>query len=81
VRDVSQFRHGIPCVDWLARWSSGLIQTCSGPAFVLGRSLLTDRFGLVAIDGKTPRRSHNRKHQVRLFNLHMMAKGDRENFC
>jgi predicted transposase YbfD/YdcC len=61
LRGFSDFHHGVPCADWLRalmnRIDPGLFQACFR-AWVA--ESFPDRLDLVAIDGKTSRRSHNR---------------------
>jgi predicted transposase YbfD/YdcC len=61
LRRFSDFHHGVPCADWLRalmnRIDPGLFQACFR-AWVA--ESFPDRRDLVAIDGKTSRRSHNR---------------------
>jgi predicted transposase YbfD/YdcC len=61
LRRFSDFHHGVPCADWLRalmnRVDPDLFQACFR-AWVA--ESFPDRLDLVAIDGKTSRRSHNR---------------------
>jgi predicted transposase YbfD/YdcC len=62
LQGFSEFYHGIPCADWLRsvmnRLDPELFQDCFS-SWV--EACWPDKLGLVAIDGKTSRRSHNRK--------------------
>ena len=61
LRRFSDFHHGVPCADWLRalmnRVNPELFQACFR-AWVA--ACFPGRLGLVAIDGKTSRRSHDR---------------------
>jgi DDE_Tnp_1-associated len=61
LRRFSDFHHGVPCADWLRtlmnRVDPELFQACFR-AWVA--ESFPDRLDLVAIDGKTSRRSHDR---------------------
>jgi predicted transposase YbfD/YdcC len=62
LRRFSEFHHGIPCADWLRtvmnRIDPDLFMTCFSSWVA---ECWPDKLNLVAIDGKTSRRSHNRK--------------------
>jgi len=62
LRKFCEFHHGIPCADWLRtvmnRINSDLFMACF-TSWVA--ECWPDKLDLVAIDGKTSRRSHNRK--------------------
>lgn len=62
LRGFAEFHFGIPCVDWLRcvmnRINPELFRACF-TAWV--EECWPDKLDLVAIDGKTSRRSHNRK--------------------
>jgi predicted transposase YbfD/YdcC len=62
LRGFSEFHHGIPCVDWLRtimnRIDPDLFTACFSSWVA---ECWPDKLDLVAIDGKTSRRSHNRK--------------------
>jgi predicted transposase YbfD/YdcC len=62
LRGFAEFHFGIPCADWLRtvmnRIDPDLFRACF-TAWVA--ECLPDKLDLVAIDGKTSRRSHNRK--------------------
>lgn len=62
LRRFSEFYHGIPCADWLRtvmnRIDPGLFAACFSSWVT---ACWPDRPDLVAIDGKTSRRSHDRK--------------------
>jgi hypothetical protein len=61
LRRFSDFHHGMPCADWLRalmnRVDPELFQACFRTWVAAS---FPDRLDLVAIDGKTSRRSHNR---------------------
>jgi predicted transposase YbfD/YdcC len=63
LRRFSEFYHGIPCVDWLRtvmnRIDPDLFAACFSSWVA---ECWPNRADLVAIDGKTSRRSHDRKH-------------------
>src|SRR3984957_18783204 len=62
LRGFAEFHHGIPCADWLRtvmnRINPGLFMACFSSWVA---DCWPDKLDLVAIDGKTSRRSHNRK--------------------
>jgi predicted transposase YbfD/YdcC len=62
LRGFSEFHHGIPCADWLRtvlnRIDPDLFMACFSSWVA---ECWPDKLSLVAIDGKTSRRSHNRK--------------------
>jgi predicted transposase YbfD/YdcC len=62
LRGFSEFHYGIPCADWLRtmmnRVDPDLFMACFSSWVA---ECWPDKLGLVAIDGKTSRRSHNRK--------------------
>ena len=62
LRGFAEFHFGIPCVDWLRtvmnRIDPDLFKACFSSWVA---ECWPDKLGLVAIDGKTSRRSHNRK--------------------
>jgi len=62
LRRFSEFHHGIPCADWLRtvmnRIDPDLFMACFSSWVA---ECWPDKLNLVAIDGKTSRRSHNRK--------------------
>jgi len=62
LRGFAEFHFGIPCADWLRcvmnRIDPELFRDCF-TSWVA--ECWPDQFGLVAIDGKTSRRSHNRR--------------------
>jgi predicted transposase YbfD/YdcC len=62
LRGFAEFHYGIPCADWLRtvmnRINPDLFMACFS-AWVA--ECWPDKLDLVAIDGKTSRRSHNRK--------------------
>jgi predicted transposase YbfD/YdcC len=62
LRGFSEFHHGIPCADWLRtvvnRIDPDLFMACFSSWVA---ECWPDKLDLVAIDGKTSRRSHNRK--------------------
>src|SRR5712671_2199777 len=62
LRGFAEFHYGIPCADWLRvvmnRIDPELFQACFSSWVA---ECWPDKLHLVAIDGKTSRRSHNRK--------------------
>jgi predicted transposase YbfD/YdcC len=62
LRRFSEFHHGIPCADWLRtvmnRIDPDLFMACFSSWVA---ECWPEKLNLVAIDGKTSRRSHNRK--------------------
>jgi predicted transposase YbfD/YdcC len=62
LRGFCEFHHGIPCADWLRtvmnRVDPDLFTACFSSWVA---ECWPDKLNLVAIDGKTSRRSHNRK--------------------
>jgi predicted transposase YbfD/YdcC len=62
LRGFAEFHYGIPCADWLRtvmnRIDSELFMACFSSWVA---ECWPDKLHLVAIDGKTSRRSHNRK--------------------
>jgi predicted transposase YbfD/YdcC len=62
LRGFAEFHHGIPCADWLRtmmnRVDPDLFAACFSSWVA---ECWPDKLDLVAIDGKTSRRSHNRK--------------------
>jgi predicted transposase YbfD/YdcC len=62
LRGFAEFHHGIPCADWLRtlmnRIDPGVFMACFSSWVA---ECWPDKLHLVAIDGKTSRRSHNRK--------------------
>src|SRR6267154_1439000 len=62
LRGFAEYHHGIPCADWLRcvmnRINPRLFQACFSSWVA---ACWPDKLDLVAIDGKTSRRSHNRK--------------------
>jgi hypothetical protein len=62
LRCFAEFHHGIPCADWLRalmnRIDPDLFMACFSSWVA---ACWPDKLDLVAIDGKTSRRSHNRK--------------------
>jgi predicted transposase YbfD/YdcC len=62
LRGFAEFHYGIPCVDWLRtvmnRIDPDLFKACFSSWVA---ECWPDKLGLIAIDGKTSRRSHNRK--------------------
>jgi predicted transposase YbfD/YdcC len=62
LRGFAEFHHGIPCTDWLRtmmnRVDPDLFTACFSSWVA---ECWPDKLNLVAIDGKTSRRSHNRK--------------------
>ncbi len=72
LRQFSDFHHGVPC----ARWLRDLVN-CVDPALFAGcfkswiAALWPDRHDLIAIDGKTSRRTHD--HRKGLKALHTLS--------
>jgi predicted transposase YbfD/YdcC len=62
LRGFAEFHHGIPCTDWLRsvmnRINPDLFMACFSSWVA---ECWPEKLDLVAIDGKTSRRSHNRK--------------------
>ena len=70
LQSFSEFYFGIPCADWLRsvmnRLDPNLFRDCF-TSWVA--ACWPDKLGLVAIDGKTSRRSHNRKTDQKALHL------------
>jgi predicted transposase YbfD/YdcC len=70
LRRFSEFYHGIPCADWLRtvmnRIDPDLFAACFSSWVA---ECWPQRADLVAIDGKTSRRSHDRKHGQKALHL------------
>jgi predicted transposase YbfD/YdcC len=70
LRDFGEFHYGIPCPDWLRtvmnRIDPDLFKACFSSWVAEG---WPDKLDLVAIDGKTSRRSHNRKSGQKALHL------------
>jgi predicted transposase YbfD/YdcC len=70
LRGFSEFYHGIPGADWLRslmnRLDPDLFMACFSSWVA---TCWPDKLGLVAIDGKTSRRSHNRKTDQKALHL------------
>jgi predicted transposase YbfD/YdcC len=70
LRRFSEFYHGIPCADWLRtvmnRIDPDLFAACFSSWVA---ECWPNRPDLVAIDGKTSRRSHDRKHGQKALHL------------
>jgi predicted transposase YbfD/YdcC len=70
LRHFSEFYHGIPCADWLRtvmnRIAPDLFAACFSSWVA---ECWPNRPDLVAIDGKTSRRSHDRKHGQKALHL------------
>lgn len=70
LRGFSEFHYGIPCADWLRtvinRIDPDLFAACFSSWVT---ACWPDRPGLVAIDGKTSRRSHDRKRGQKALHL------------
>jgi len=70
LRDFGEFHYGIPCPDWLRtvmnRIDPDLFEACFSSWVAEG---WPDKLELVAIDGKTSRRSHNRKSGQKALHL------------
>jgi len=70
LRRFSEFHHGIPCADWLRavmnRIDPGLFAACFSSWVA---ACWPEKPELVAIDGKTSRRSHDRKRGQKALHL------------
>jgi predicted transposase YbfD/YdcC len=70
LRGFAEFHHGIPCADWLRsvinRINPDLFKACFSSWVA---ECWPDRPDLVAIDGKTSRRSHDRKNGQKALHL------------
>ena len=70
LRGFSEFYHSIPCADWLRavmnRLDPDLFRACFSSWVA---ACWPDKLDLVAIDGKTSRRSHNRKTDQKALHL------------
>src|ERR1700692_2520559 len=70
LRGFAEFYHGIPCADWLRaimnRIDPELFQACFSSWVA---ACWPDRLGLVAIDGKNSRRSHDRRTRQKAMSL------------
>jgi predicted transposase YbfD/YdcC len=70
LRGFAEFHHGIPCVDWLRtvmnRINPDLFMACFSSWVA---ECWPDKLDLVAIDGKTSRRSHDRKNGQKALHL------------
>src|SRR5712672_1511352 len=70
LRRFSEFYHGIPCADWLRtvmnRIDPDLFAACFSSWVA---ECWPDKYDLVAIDGKTSRRSHDRKRGQKALHL------------
>jgi hypothetical protein len=70
LRGFAEFYHGIPCADWLRtvmnRINPDLFMACFSSWVA---ECWPDKLDLVAIDGKTSRRSHNRKDGQKALHL------------
>jgi predicted transposase YbfD/YdcC len=62
LRGFAEFHFGIPCADWLRTVINRIDPELFAACFTSWvEACWPDKLGLVAIDGKTSRRSHNRK--------------------
>jgi len=72
LRGFAEFHHGIPCADWLRtvmnRINPHLFKACFSSWVA---ECWPDKPDLVAIDGKTSRRSHDRKNGQK--SLHLVS--------
>jgi predicted transposase YbfD/YdcC len=70
LRGFAEFHHGIPCADWLRtvmnRIDPALFMACFSSWVA---ECWPDKLDLVAIDGKTSRRSHDRKNGQKALHL------------
>jgi hypothetical protein len=62
LRGFSEFHHGIPCERWLRKLVNRVDPILFGRCFASWvAALWPDRHDLIAIDGKTARRTHDRR--------------------
>ena len=72
LRHFSEFHHGIPCERWLRSLVNRIDPTLFGRCFTSWvRSLWPDRHDFIAIDGKTARRTHDRRKGLKA--LHTLS--------
>src|SRR3974390_2961636 len=72
LRQFSDFHHGIPCERWLRSLVNRIDPTLFGRCFTSWvRSLWPDRHDFIAIDGKTARRTHDRRKGLKA--LHTLS--------
>jgi len=72
LRSFSEFHHGIPCERWLCKLVNRVDPILFGRCFAswVG-ALWPDRHDLIAIDGKTARRTHDRRKGLKA--LHTLS--------
>ena len=72
LRRFSAFHHGIPCERWLRTLVNRIDPVLFGRCFDSWiAALWPDRHDLIAIDGKTARRTHDRRHGLKA--LHTLS--------
>jgi hypothetical protein len=72
LRRFSEFHFGIPCVRWLRTLINRVDPILFGRCFESWtKALWPDRHDVIAIDGKTSRRTHDRRKGLKA--LHMLS--------
>jgi predicted transposase YbfD/YdcC len=72
LRKLSEFYHGIPCEQWLRTLVNRVDPVLFGRCFENWiKSLWPGRHDLIAIDGKTSRRTHDKRHDLKA--LHTLS--------
>jgi predicted transposase YbfD/YdcC len=72
LRGFSQFHHGIPCERWMRKLVNRVDPILFGRCFTSWvAALWPDRHDLIAIDGKTARRTHDRRNGLKA--LHTLS--------
>ena len=72
LRKLAEFYHGIPCEQWLRTLVNRVDPVLFGRCFEnWARSLWPGRHDLIAIDGKTSRRTHDKRHDLKA--LHTLS--------
>jgi predicted transposase YbfD/YdcC len=72
LRSFSEFYHGIPCERWLCKLVNRIDPILFGRCFASWvAALWPDRHDLIAIDGKTARRTHDRRKGLKA--LHTLS--------
>lgn len=72
LRKQAEFYHGIPCEQWLRTLVNRVDPVLFGACFVSWiRALWPGRHDLIAIDGKTSRRTHDKRHDLKA--LHTLS--------
>ena len=75
LRGFSQFHHGIPCERWMRKLVNRVDPILFGRCFTSWvAALWPDRHDLIAIDGKTARRTHDRRNGLKA--LHTLSACD-----